>query len=304
MLIGILLAIILVLLIFYTIAELVRRRNIQKLNQQLEEIIHNFGTNELLRVTYQNPLMNGFVNHINQLITLYKQDQQRSQKKTLELKQEITNISHDLRTPLTSIKGFSELLQENTLSVKERQEYGEIVEKKITVLAEIIDRFYEVAKIESEDLILNIDSLSLENLVADTILPFYNDFKKRKIQIHIDQDNLQSLIQADEHYTKRILTNVLQNSFRYAYTFFKLEVVKEGDYLILIATNDTDHFCEEDISKIFERTYSLDKSRTKGQNGLGLYIVKQLMEIQEGKVTVSFEQNCFTLSLYFLNNAR
>lgn len=103
--------------------------DIKKMTNQLEEIIENFGTNELVRTNTHSKSLIGFAAKINQLIHLFKQDQQYTHKKEKELKQEITNISHDLRTPLTSIKGFSELLTDPSLSEAEKKEFLAIIQK-------------------------------------------------------------------------------------------------------------------------------------------------------------------------------
>lgn len=123
----------LLLLIFNIGMLLLFHWDIKKMTNQLEEIIENFGTNELVRTNTHSKSLIGFAAKINQLIHLFKQDQQYTHKKEKELKQEITNISHDLRTPLTSIKGFSELLTDPSLSEAEKKEFLAIIQKKLTI---------------------------------------------------------------------------------------------------------------------------------------------------------------------------
>src|SRR5690625_5958652 len=117
----------------------------------MEEIIENFGTNELVRTNTHSKTLNQFITTINRLIHLFKEDQQHKEKREKELKQEITNISHDLRTPLTSIKGFSELLTDPSLSAEEKEESLSIIQKKIDNLTMMVDLFYELSQMDSSD---------------------------------------------------------------------------------------------------------------------------------------------------------
>ncbi|WP_231686916.1 histidine kinase dimerization/phospho-acceptor domain-containing protein [Bacillus sp. JCM 19034] len=105
--------------------------DIKRMTKQLEDIIGNFGTNELVRTNTHSKILIQFIAKINQLIYLFKQDQQNMFKREKELRQEVTNISHDLRTPLTSIKGFSELLADPSLSDADKKEFLSIIQKKI-----------------------------------------------------------------------------------------------------------------------------------------------------------------------------
>src|SRR5690625_1686780 len=134
---------------------------------QLEEIIENFGTNELVRTNTHSKNLKHFITKINQLIHLFKQDQQYTQKRGKELKQEITNISHDLRTPLTSIKGFSELLTDPSLSEAEKKEFLAIIQKKIDNLTMMVDVFYELSQIDSSDNQMTMERQFLEQIVVE-----------------------------------------------------------------------------------------------------------------------------------------
>lgn len=278
---------------------LLYRRNVKKLNQQLTSIIENFGTNEQLKPTLTSDELEAFTKNINRLITLYKQEQQQSKKQNVDLKQEITNISHDFRTPLTSIKGFSDLLQDDHLSDSERQEYLAVIQQKVDALTMVTDIFYEVSQIESDDYVLKPEKLMLEPLLLESLMPFYHDFEKKKLEVTIKEDHLRTPVVLDPRSTKRIMFNLIQNGLRYAEKFFTIEVLREENYLILQATNDAPDFNKEELERIFKRTYMVDQSREKGQTGLGLYIVKQLAEKQGGKAAAKYEDGNFLIRVYF-----
>jgi len=268
------------------------------MTKQLERIIQHFGTNELLRTNTQNKTMNRFIMKINQLIRLYKKDQQKTEQREKKLKQEMTNISHDLRTPLTSLKGFSELLTDPKLSEAERNEFLHIVQRKIDHLTKTADLFYELSQINSLEHELNLEQLSLEQIVIETILMFYNEFEKRELTIYIDEKTVTPIL-ADQKATERIIINIIQNALRYAKSYFSIDFVAEDEYVQLRAKNDVSEFDQTEVKRIFDRTYRVETSRTGDQLGLGLHIVQELIIKQGGKVAVDVQDNEFTINVYF-----
>ena len=281
---------------------LINRRKINYLDRQLQQIIRFERTNERLRSNGKNQTINHFTESINQLIQQHKRKEYQQIAEIRKVKKEITNISHDLRTPLTSIKGFTELLQEEELTPEKRMDYQKVVLTKITTLEETIDLFYQIAQLESETELVNYEQISLEELVGDAFLPYYHEFQKSGIQMTIESAGLEKSIWVDPSMMKRILTNIIQNVLRYADSVFRLSVQVFSDKLVLHAENDTKIMIkEEELDQLFDRTYTVDQSRSAGQTGLGLYLVKQLMEKQQGKVVAEYETDTqlFRLSLLF-----
>lgn len=272
--------------------------DIKKMTNQLEEIIENFGTNELVRTNTHSKSLIRFATRINQLIQLFKEDQQFTQRREKELKQEITNISHDLRTPLTSIKGFSELLTDRSLSETEKEEFLAIIQKKIDNLTMMVDLFYELSQIDSADKQLIMEQQFLDQLVVEAMLLFYDDFEKSQLRIHVDEVVLPPII-ADKKATNRIVTNIIQNALRYAKSYLTITLIEDEKYVWLRAINDVTEFNRTEINRIFDRTFRLDNSRTAGHLGLGLHIVRQLINKQGGKVVADVHKNEFRIDVAF-----
>lgn len=272
--------------------------DIRRMTKQLEEIIENFGTNELVRTNTHSKTLSRFVTKINQLIHLFKQDQQHTQKREKQLKQEITNISHDLRTPLTSMKGFSELLHDPSLSEEEKREFLTIIQKKIDNLTMMADLFYEFSQIDSLDKQLVMEKQLLDQIIADAMLMFYNDFEKRELKIHVDETAV-SPVFADRKATNRIVTNIIQNGLRYAKSYVNIHLMEEDEYVRLRAVNDVSEFERNDLHRIFDRTFRMDTSRTGGQLGLGLHIVAQLISKQDGKAVADIHGDEFKIDVLF-----
>lgn len=272
--------------------------DVRRMTRQLEDINEHFGTNELVRTNTHNKNLAKFAAKINQLIHLYKQNQQSVERRELELRQEITNISHDLRTPITSIKGFSELLTDPSLSEEERKEFLTIIQKKIDNLTLIVDLFYELSQLHSSDKKLHIEKQFLDQSLVDTMLLFYDDFEKKQLKVDI-KEAVVSPILADQKATVRMITNIIHNALTYAKSHFTITLTEDGDYVVLKAVNDVETMNTAELEMIFKRTFRLDQSRTGTHLGLGLHIVQELAEQQGGKVAADVQGSEFILSVYF-----
>lgn len=295
-----LVVIILVFLLVVTIGIVINNYlNLRKMNQQLERIINQFGTNERLKTDLSNKELNLFVKQVNQLITLFKNEEQQTIRKNKKLREEITNISHDLRTPLTSIKGFSELLEDTSLTQNERADYLRIIQKKITLLEKTVNNFYEVSRLESEEDNFEYESVQIGEILIEVMLSFQKDFEKEKLKVIIDETSFQTPIWVDRKATERIFLNVIQNALRYSRSFLEIKVNKTNKFLVVTIINDSEIISKEDMQHIFDRSFTIDKSRQQGQTGFGLYIIEQLVKKQNGQVKAIFQDELFTLELEF-----
>ncbi|CEG29035.1 sensor histidine kinase [Bacillus sp. B-jedd] len=272
--------------------------DVKKMTKQLEEINNNFGTNELVRTNTHNKSLVRFAAKINQLIHLFKQNQQSVERREMELKQEITNISHDLRTPLTSIKGFSDLLKDPSISEAERKEFLDIIQKKIDNLTMIVELFYELSQLDSSDKKLTIEKQFLDQIVVDTMLMFYEDFEKEQLEVQMAEDPVPAVL-ADNKATVRIVTNIIQNALTYAKSYLKISFIEEEDYIWLRAVNDVENINASKLQSVFNRTFRLDTSRKGTHLGLGLHIVQQLITKQGGKAVANVHENEFILEVSF-----
>ena len=268
------------------------------MTEQLDRIIEDFGTNETLRTNTHHRVMNRFIMKINQLIQLFKKDQQYQEKRERRLKQEITNISHDLRTPLTSIKGFSQLLLDEQITETDKKQYIQTIDIKIDELTSLVDLFYEFSSIGSLDEQVQVEKLYVNTLLEEQLLFFYNQIEKSELKVIVEEFPIVPIL-GNEKAVNRILINVLQNAFRYAESYVQLELIEEKEYVNIQLSNDVDQFDEQSLQHIFDRSFRMDSSRTDGHLGLGLHIVYQLIELQGGHVNATGANGVFTLNLYF-----
>ncbi|WP_234987182.1 sensor histidine kinase [Bacillus sinesaloumensis] len=286
------------LLIVAVIMLLLFHWDVKRMTKQLDRISENFGTNELVRTNTHNKSLALFASKINQLIQLFKHNQQSVERREMELKQEITNISHDLRTPLTSIKGFSELLTDPSISETDRKEFLAIIQKKIDNLTMIVDLFYELSQHDSSDKKLTMEKQFLDQIVVETMLMFYEDFEKEQIKVQMEESSVPAVL-ADNKATVRIVINLIQNALTYAKSYLNIRFVEKEGYIWLVVVNDVEQINATKLQQIFNRTFRLDSSRAGTHLGLGLHIVQQLVTKQGGEAVANVHENEFMIEVSF-----
>src|SRR5699024_53315 len=157
--------------------------------------------------------------------------------------------SHDLRTPLTSIKGFSELLTDPSLSEEEKKESLSIIQKKIDNLTMMVDLFYELSQINSSDNQIIMEQQFLDQNVVEAMLMFYDEFQKNQLNIHVDQINLSPIL-AYLKSTNRIVINIIQNVLRYAKSNVTINLMEQDEYVGLRVINDIDGLDQSELHRI------------------------------------------------------
>ena len=208
-----------------------------------------------------------------------KQKVMAEKKKTEEeLRASIANMSHDLRTPLTSIMGYLQMIRLENISENDKNEYMDIVEKRTKSLQQLISSFYDLSRIEGNEYNFQYKKVNLNNILWENIAIFYNDFINNNIEpiIEIDED-IKEII-SDEGAITRIFSNLIGNMIKHGENFVKITLKQEEDVIITEFINKATELTEENVDKLFERFYTVDKSRSDRNTGLGLYIAKVLVE--------------------------
>lgn len=225
---------------------------------------------------------------INKYLELYKRLEQEKIIFQDTLKQGIANMSHDLRTPLTSIIGYLKLLEEDAI---DKEEALKILKNKANKLSILINDFFELASIESEDYELNMERINITNIVHDEILSFYEAFESKAFEPKVDILENPVFIMGDKESLERIIDNLISNTLKYADKDIEINLEKHSDKIALKISNICLGIDKEDEIHIFDRFYMADKVRKGQGTGLGLSIVKSLMEKMNGTVKATIEQN-------------
>ncbi|WP_125153459.1 sensor histidine kinase [Clostridium rectalis] len=233
---------------------------------------------------------------INEYFEHYKRNEQEKVVFENKLKEGIANMSHDLRTPLTSIIGYLKLLENNQIDKKEALT---ILKNKTNKLNVLINDFFQLSSIESEDYDLHMTKLNITKIVSDEILSFYEAFESKGIIPRINILDKPTFIIGHKDSLERIIENLVSNVLKYADKDIEINLKECNDKVIFIISNISKRTKKEDVPYIFDRFFMADKVR-KGQGvGLGLPIAKCLMEKMHGNITADYKENKFSIICSF-----
>ena len=267
---------------------------IKNLTKQLDT--DNFENQHLTLLGHSKSIKNltvnigSILNQKDELIINYR-------KKEKKAKENISSISHDLRTPLTSIIGYVQLMKKN-----ENFKYIDILDKKTSSLHMLINDFFELSLLDESNIEVNLASYNIENILSSLIADFYNDLIAKNIELHVDIKSDNYTIVTDNKLFERILFNIMQNILRYARTFASIKLYKGDGYINLIISNDGNILTKEQCSLIFNRFYKADKSRKSVGSGIGLSIVKELTEKLSGTINAKVYNDIIEFKLKFKIN--
>lgn len=223
-----------------------RNKEIQKLNENLEHLIEKLKQKE--------------------------EDYDRIQQNQ---KQIISSISHDMRTPLTSILGYIDLLESKV--DKSNKKYIDIIRKRTISLNEMVESFYELSMLDEFKYEPDMERFSITDLLIENMVSYKEILEEKNIEVELEIDQNIPNVVSDRRYIERIFQNLIKNAIKYAHKFLKVRAYMKDNFMYIEFENDWDSDINPEI--LFERYYKEDNSRSENSSGLGLSIVKKLSEI-------------------------
>lgn len=228
---------------------------------------------------------------INNLIDLHALSNIEKKSAERELKQAVANISHDLRTPLTSILGYIQLIEKPEVTDEERKEYLAIAKDRAKRLQILLNDFFELSVIESVDHSLKLEKLGLNSIVEEIAINLYDQFNEQQIVPSIKIPQEQMNIIGDESAIKRVIENLVINAIRYSDGNVSITLEKNNTKINLTISNDVKDITEKDVELFFNRFYTADQTRSGKGTGLGLSIAKALMDKMNGKLSAELKDS-------------
>lgn len=279
---------------FFALRFFLLTHNLKKAQRELEEIMQNPQENSILHNSVPQKHAERLLASMNEYILAARRERIFYENREKKLRAQIENISHDLRTPLTSLIGYLDILDQDSLN-EENRESLEVIERKARALHSLIGNFYDLSRLELDDYHLTMEAMDLARFTDETMLQFYMEFEKRNLTVEINKKTPGGpvLISADNGALTRIFYNMNQNVLRYAVSQYRVNLKEENGMVLLIFENDCNSLKEEDIAHLFERFYVKEASRTNESTGLGLTINRLLTEAMGGTVRAELEGNWF-----------
>lgn len=212
----------------------------------------------------------------------------------------IIGISHDIRTPLTSAKGYTQMLLGKTAPDEEKQRlYITKIEQRMDDVVDLLEQLFEYARLEAGEIVLETERINLCNIFADTLSLFYDDFIRLGYEPVVMLSETPCYIMADAHAVRRIIENLIKNALVHGNGDFRFDVDRQDNCVRLTAKNRTDRIESGDIEHIFERFYTTEQSKTRKVTGLGLTIVKYFAEEMGGTVSAALCEHTFAITVLF-----
>ncbi len=269
---------------------------IKSITRQLKKIKAS-STNSL--VHREGVSANELIEEINSLLLEMRKKDILYNKKSHAIEQMMTNISHDLRTPLTSAMGYIDIMQNSDLSDEEKERELKIIEKRLMRLQELINSFFEFSQIISCEKEPEKTKLNLVSVIEESAANYYDDYSDKNRGIIFNCGERRIEINSNKKILMRIFDNLISNALKHGEE--NLTITLSGCEKPLITfenklpANETDI----DINHIFDEFYTTDISRTKGNTGLGLAIAREFTELLGGKINAELKDNIFIITLRF-----
>lgn len=263
---------------------------IRSAKSQLGEITQDLEQNRIIKCSTPDHQLEAFLEEINNNLKTMQKERIQFNRREQTIRKQIESISHDLRTPLTSMLGYIELMDDSTWN-QEEKDYLEIIQRKAKALERLIAAFYDLSRLELNDYYFKIEKMDIHKSLNETMLSFYQDFEDRNIQVILKTGETPSYVRCDGGALERVFLNLIQNSLRYAKSYLKVGLKANHQEVRIEFENDADDLKEEDAERLFEPFYVKDESRTSQSTGLGLTITKHIVEQMEGTISAEILHN-------------
>ena len=249
-------------------------------------------TNTLIDISTRDPYMRKLAADINVQLRLLRQQRHKYLTGDRELKEAVTNISHDLRTPLTAICGYLDLLEREEKS-ENTARYLSLIENRVDAMKQLTEELFRYSVILSTEE-MAMETVHINGVLEESIAAFYGALTNRGIQpqIHMSDRRIEKQLNRDA--LARVFSNVLNNALKYSDGDLEITLLDDGK---IVFSNTATRLNEVQVGKLFDRFFTVEAARNS--NGLGLAISKTLVEQMGGTIQAKLEEGSLCICIYF-----
>ena len=288
-----------ILLIISLVYHVIYRRQVERLGRQIAflnenksemKITTDIGTVELKELAEQ----------IQKLNDRLKNTEKTYAKQDAALRETITNLSHDIRTPLTSLDGYFQLLAATNIDQEKKEYYLKVIKNRIVSLNDMLNELFTYAKLQDVNYEIELTELDITALTADILVSFYDVITEKGEEPEVTLPEESVLVMGNREAYSRVVQNIIKNAIVHGKNL-KVSLKREGSDVIFECSDELlNPETVIDTSKIFDRFYKADKARTNAKgSGLGLAITKELVERMGGTINAECANGMFTIRVIF-----
>lgn len=258
------------------------KRAVKEIEESLSEKLTT-DTNTLIDISSNDKRIRSLAGTLNRELAVFRKEKLRYMNGNNELKNSVTNISHDLRTPLTAICGYIELLEREE-KTKEAEKYLDIIKKRAEFMVKLTEELFGYSVIMSEDGGKTTSYTDVKNVLEESIASFYEVLMARNIVPVINLTKEKVIKNLNSHALSRVFSNLLNNAVKYSDGDLEISLFENGE---IVFANTASKLDVVEVEKLFDRFYTVETA--KNSTGLGLSIAKTLTEQMRGEISAKYK---------------
>lgn len=235
---------------------------------------------------------------LNDYLLVQRKKERYYQEKEKTIANTYTSLSHDIRTPLTSLDGYFQLL-ETSDTEEEQKKYITIIQDRIKSLKDMLEELFTFTKLKNASFQLELSKCCINQMVKDTIFSYYDEWMEKEIQPHISITDTLLYMQGNEQAIRRVLQNIIKNGLDHGEKEVDISLQEMGQKIVIEIKNKVYHPEDIDITQVFTQFYKADMARSKTSSGLGLSIAKEFVLQMQGEISARIEEEKFCVCIQF-----
>ena len=256
-------------------------------------------TNALLRNVTGQDTFNGLINDMNDILDEDKKRIEDVDRSMISIRETISELSHDLRTPMTSAGGYAEMLRSVDLTEEEKSRYLDVIIERQNTTNQLINQLYYYSRLKTDSVTLEQEELDLRRIVTSVIALYYVDFEKQNSEPEVDIDEKKMTVVGDKDGFVRIFSNIISNALSHGEGSYSISLKETDEGYRFTMANGASKMTQDDAEKVFERYFTKDAVRSSSNSGLGLTISKNLTERMGGSIKAFLNEGIFTIEVLF-----